>query len=82
MDNRGMSPLSSTIILLVVSILIGIVVMTWGRSFIEETTAQKAVEPVVPDNSVLQDLNARLEKGEINQQQYDKIKQVLVSGNS
>lgn len=78
MNKKGLSPLTSTIILLVISILIGVVVMTWGRSYVEQATA-KAEVTQQQQSGVFTDLNDRLARGEITQAQYDQIKQVLLT---
>ena len=75
-----MSPLATTAILLVVSIIIGIVVMTWGRSYVEQATLPE-VQKVATDESIFTELNDRLARGEITQEQYDKIKEVLIKNN-
>ncbi|MFQ5620908.1 MAG: hypothetical protein ACE5FT_03620 [Candidatus Nanoarchaeia archaeon] len=36
MDNRGVSPLVATLILIALSALLGAVVMSWGKAYIEE----------------------------------------------
>jgi uncharacterized membrane protein len=81
MEKKGMSPLMSTILLLVISILIGIAVMTWGRSYVEQAAVNVAsanpVQKEIPV-TVLQDLQGRLDRGEITQEQYSKIKEVLI----
>jgi len=77
MNKKGLSPLASTIILLVISIIIGIIVMTWGRSYVEDITTIEV--PVAEDEGIFKDLDDRLRKGEITQEQYNKIKEVLVS---
>ncbi len=65
-------------ILLVISILIGIGVMTWGRTYIEKAV----VQPVAaPEPTIFEDLNERLAKGEITKEQYDEIKQIIVAQN-
>ncbi len=83
MDKKAFSPLQSTLLLLVLSIIIGIVVMTWGRNYVEQA-AQKQVtaEQNQVSPSLYKDIDDRLARGEITQQQYDKIKQVLISQNS
>lgn len=81
MDKKGISPLTSTILLLVLSILIGVVVMNWGRAYIEQSTAtNEVVSPQQP--ALFDDLNTRLNNGEITKEQYDKIKAVLMTQNS
>lgn len=86
MDNKGLSPLTSTVLLLVLSIIIGVVVMTWGRSYVEDAAVDKVYGAVqqepVQASSILQDLDSRLQSGEITQEQYDKIKAVVLSQNS
>ncbi|MEK6887035.1 MAG: hypothetical protein AABW88_04330 [Nanoarchaeota archaeon] len=80
MNTKAISPLSSTIILLVVSIIIGILVMSWGRTYVEQATLkadQKQIEE--KQVSVFEDLDARLRTGEISKEQYDKMKAVLLS---
>ncbi|HIH39732.1 TPA: SHOCT domain-containing protein [Candidatus Woesearchaeota archaeon] len=79
MNRKAISPLSSTIILLVVSIIIGIIVMSWGRSYVEQATV-KAEQKQVQEKqtSVFEDLDARLSSGEITKEQYDKMKAVLL----
>jgi len=77
MNRKALSPLSSTIILLVISIIIGLVVMTWGRSYVEQAATPEVV--VEEDDTLFEDLNERLAKGEITQGQYDQIKEVLLS---
>jgi len=77
MNRKALSPLSSTIILLVISIIIGLVVMTWGRSYVEQVAAPEVV--IEEDDTLFEDLNERLAKGEITQGQYDQIKEVLLS---
>jgi uncharacterized membrane protein len=67
--------------LLVLSIVIGVAVMTWGKSYVENATiGQDVVQP--EKTTVLQDLNSRLASGELTKEQYDKIKEVLVTQNS
>lgn len=80
MNKKGLSPLTSTIILLVVSILIGIVVMSWGKGYVEQATA-KADQAAIKEQqaTVFEDLNARYEKGEISKEQYEEIKKVLLA---
>ncbi len=81
MNKKGLSPLSSTMILLGISLVIGVMVMTWGRSYVEQATA--GIQPDTAQGqqqaSVLQDLNTRLASGEISKEQYDKIKEVLLT---
>lgn len=81
MNRKGLTPFSSTAILLAISLLIGILVMTWGRSYVEQATATVPAQSIVsaPDTTVLQDLNVRLANGEISKEQYDKIKEVLLT---
>ena len=81
MNTKGLSPLSSTMILLAVSLIIGVLVMTWGRSYVENATAH-AQPDTLQQPSVLQDLNTRLANGEITQVQYDQIKAVLMTQQS
>ncbi|MBN2420990.1 SHOCT domain-containing protein [Candidatus Woesearchaeota archaeon] len=82
MDSKGLSPLTSTVLLLVLSVIIGVVVMTWGKSYVEQAAVEKAysVETEKP-SSILQDLDERLQSGEITKEQYDKIKAVVLSQN-
>ena len=79
MNKKALSPLSSTIILLVVSILIGIVVMQWGRGYVEQAATTPTATAVEQESTVFEDINERLAKGEITQEQYDKIKEVLLA---
>jgi uncharacterized membrane protein len=83
MNKRALSPLTSTFLLLGVSIVIGILVMTWGRSYVEQATVagEKKIEQQRTE-SLFQDLDARLQRGEINREQYEKIKAVLLAQNS
>lgn len=50
---RGLTPLASTLILVVVSIALGATVMTWGEEFIEER-AQFAADPATCEATSLQ----------------------------
>jgi len=77
MNKKGLSPLASTAILLVISIILGVIVMTWGRSYVEQITAD--VPEQEADDSLFKDLDDRLRKGEITTEQYNAIKEVLVS---
>ncbi len=77
MNRKGLSPLTSTMLLLAVSIMIGLIVMTWGRSYVEKTAAPSSPEKVVSP-SLFSDLDQKLANGEISQDQYDKIKKVLI----
>ncbi len=79
LGKKALSPLSSTIILLVVSIIIGMIVMSWGRAYVEQATA-KAEQNQVQEKqaSVFEDLDARLRAGEITKNQYDKMKAILL----
>ena len=80
MNKKGLSPLQSTIILVVVSIIIGIIVMSWGRAYVEKATAQAEQNAAnAKQESLFEDLNTRLEKGEITKEQYDSIKEVLLT---
>lgn len=80
MEKKGLSPLASTILLLLLSILIGVAVMTWGKSYVEQATVGQDV--VVPqEKTILEDLNERLEKGDITKSQYDKMKAVILEQN-
>jgi uncharacterized membrane protein len=82
MNRKALSPLASTIILVVVSIVIGIVVMSWGRSYVSEATSTAELkEAQQREESLFQDLNDRLERGEITVEQYEKIRQVLIEQN-
>ena len=76
MNRKALSPLTSTLLLLAVSILIGIIVMTWGRSYVEQAAIQ--APQLTVESSIFQELDDRLANGEINQEQYNKIKQVLI----
>jgi len=80
MNKRGLSPLASTAILLVISIVIGVVVMTWGRSYVEKLAVEEPVPEI--DESIFADLDERLRKGEITKDQYDRIKAVLLTQGS
>ena len=80
MNKKGLSPLASTVLLLVISIIIGIIVMSWGRSYVEKATAnaeQKQVAQTQP--SFLQDLDTRLRSGELTQTQYDSLKAAYIT---
>lgn len=77
MGKRALSPLSSTVILLIVSILIGVVVMQWGRSYVEQASAPEQAA-VAKEPSMFEDLNERLAKGELTSEQYNKIKEVML----
>jgi len=77
MNKKALSPLSSTIILLVVSIIIGIVVMQWGRGYVEQAATPDVSQPEKQD-TLLADLNKELSQGKITKEQYDKIKEVLL----
>jgi len=77
---KGLSPLSSTIILLIVSIIIGIIVMSWGRSYVEQSVTQADQNKIAEkQTTTLEDLNGRLTRGEISKEQYDKIKAILLT---
>ncbi len=79
MNRKALSPLSSTVILLVISIIIGVIVMTWGRGYVEKATTTVPEAPAVEkEQTLFEDLNARLERGEISMEQYEKIKEVLM----
>ncbi len=81
MDKKGLSPLASTMLLLIISILIGIAVMSWGRTYIEDFAVKqeaKITQPA-PQPSIFADIDARLADGEITKAQYDQIKAVLMA---
>ena len=83
MNKKALSPLQSTVILVVVSIIIGIIVMSWGRSYVEKATAQADQNAMkAKQDTLFEDLNTRLQKGEITQEQYDKIKEVILTQGS
>ena len=80
MNKKALSPLQSTVILVVVSIIIGVVVMSWGRSYVEKATAQADQNAAdSKQQSFFEDLNTRLQKGEITQDQYNKIKEIALT---
>jgi len=81
---KGMSPLTTTVILLIVSLLIGVLVMIWGRSYVEEAAMKQAgtstsVQQTAEQSSLFEELDSRLANGEISQDQYDRIKSVMMN---
>ena len=79
-----MSPLTTTVILLIVSLLIGVLVMIWGRSYVEEAAMKQAgtstsVQQTAEQSSLFEELDSRLANGEISQDQYDRIKSVMMN---
>ncbi len=84
MNNKGLSPLMTTFILLVISVIIGVLVMSWGKSYVQQATSVSDVVTTqqASSSSIFSDLNARLEQKEITQQQYDQIKSILLAQNN
>lgn len=85
---KVMSPLVATIILLVCAILLGTVVMNWGRDYINDLTNIEpiATSPVTPVDvrAICTDdpfiiLQTRYVKGEITTAKYLEIKAILTN---
>lgn len=78
-NKKAISPLISTLLLVVFAIALGSVVMTWGRAYVESAVeiSDVTVEDV-EKKSIFEELDERFAKGEITQEQYDDLKRVLL----
>lgn len=77
MNNKAMSPLAATFILLAFAIFIGILVMNWSETYIQRMAADSEISPASTQEafaeSPLEIVKARLAKGEISLEEYQKI---------
>lgn len=79
MNKKAVSPLIATLLLVIFSIALGSVVMSWGKQYVESAATPK--ETTVKDvqkTSIFEELDQRYAKGEITKEQYLDLKKVLV----
>ena len=78
MNKKGISPLASTILLVVFAVLLGTVVMSWGRGYVEGISEKAPVEKVnVTGCAPLEILQIKFINGEITEKQYAEMKAKL-----
>jgi len=87
---KVMSPLVATIILLACAIVLGTVVMNWGREYIDDLTqiepaASSSITPVDVQQICTEDpliiLQTRYARGDITTNKYLEIKAILENNN-
>lgn len=47
MNNKGLSPLIATVLLVVFALVIGTITMNWGRSYVEKIKSASEAEPEI-----------------------------------
>jgi flagellin-like protein len=78
MNKKGLSPLIATLLLVIFAIALGSIVMSWGKEYVEQATAvQEVTVESIGEKSVFEELDERFQRGEITQEQYEELKQIL-----
>ncbi len=78
MNKKAVSPLIATFLLLVFSIALGSVVMSWGKGYVEQAAAPEVTVKQAAEKSIFEELDQRFARGEITQEQYNELKKVLL----
>jgi len=74
MDKKAISPLMSTLLLVVFAILLGSLVMSWGKGYMTSIGEKPADNAVSETCNPADQLQIRFINGEITEQQYADMK--------
>lgn len=92
MNNKGLSPLIATVLLVVFALVIGTITMNWGRSYVEKIKEEPKAEPKVGafESAVIisiKDIDTPLKElqlqhitGKITKEEYIEKEKALISG--
>lgn len=82
MNKKGLSPLIATILLVLFAVVLGTIVMGWGKEYV--TNLQHVEPPTVSQNQICEDplviLQVRYANGDITTQEYLQKKAIIESG--
>ena len=77
MNKKAVSPLVATSLLIIFAVVIGVIVMNLSKTYVEKISEEEEHLEEEAETSPLQELQLRYARGEISEEEYLRMKDIL-----